>query len=82
MCFFNHNVLIIFFLHTQVYNSPTGVSEELLVEVRSGAWRVHSAFERHLRTFASLLPVQAVIWNWAFLSPFERQHGESFLPTQ
>lgn len=42
-----------------VYNSPPGVSEELLMEVRSGAWRVHSAFDRHLRTFLSLSPPNA-----------------------
>jgi hypothetical protein len=64
----------------QVYNSPPGVSEELLVEVRSGAWRVHSAFERHMRTFASLLPTQTTLGSWAFLSPFEQQqNGEGLL---
>jgi gamma-tubulin complex component 3 len=28
----------------------------LLAEVRSGAWRVHSAFDRHLRAFVAALP--------------------------
>jgi gamma-tubulin complex component 3 len=40
----------------EVYNSPQEVSRELLAEVRSGAWRVHSAFDRHVRTFHALIP--------------------------
>lgn len=43
----------------EVYNSPPGVSQVLLAEVRSGVWRVHSAFDRHLRTFLALLPPQS-----------------------
>lgn len=39
-----------------IYNSPPGVSNELLAEVKSGAWRVHSAFDRHVRTFHSVVP--------------------------
>jgi len=40
----------------EVYNSPQEVSRELLAEVRSGAWRVHSAFDRHVRTFHAMVP--------------------------
>ena len=39
----------------QVYNSPS-VSDAALGDARSGAWRVHAAFDRHLRAFLSLLP--------------------------
>ena len=32
------------------------VAGEVITEVYNGMWRVHSAFDRHLRTFLSLLP--------------------------
>lgn len=35
------------------------MQEEVLQEVYTGMWRVHSAFDRHLRTFLSLLPAQS-----------------------
>ena len=57
----------------EVYNSPPGVSAELLAEVRSGAWRVHSAFDRQVRTFHSLVPQHSQLdFRWlsaGFLQP-------------
>ncbi len=43
----------------QIYNSPAGISPELLSEIKSGMWRVSANFERHLKTFLTLLPVQS-----------------------
>ena len=57
-----------------VYNSPPGVSNELLVEVKSGAWRVHSAFDRHVRTFHSVVPQHDRLdlrWMSARLEPID-----------
>jgi gamma-tubulin complex component 3 len=58
----------------EVYNSPQGVSRELLAEVRSGAWRVHSAFDRHVRTFHALVPQHSHLdlrWLSARLEPLD-----------
>jgi gamma-tubulin complex component 3 len=57
-----------------VYNSPQGVSRELLAEVRSGAWRVHSAFDRHVRTFHALVPQHSHLdlrWLSSRLEPLD-----------
>jgi hypothetical protein len=42
-----------------VYASPNGIDPELLMEVRSAVWRVYSAFDRHVRTFRSLVPANS-----------------------
>lgn len=58
----------------EVYNSPQGVSRELLAEVRSGAWRVHSAFDRHVRTFHALVPQHSHLdlrWLSSRLEPLD-----------
>lgn len=38
------------------FKSPSGLQPELLMDIRSGAWRVYSAFDRHVKTFRALLP--------------------------
>lgn len=38
-----------------MFNSPA-VSDAALADARSGAWRVHAAFDRHLHSFLALLP--------------------------
>jgi gamma-tubulin complex component 3 len=48
----------------EVYHSPPGVSEQLITEVKSGVWRVHSAFDRHVRTFHSLVPQHTLDLRW------------------
>ena len=62
----------------EVYNSPQGVSPELLAEVRSSAWRVHSAFDRHVRTFHALVPQNSQLdlrWLSARLEPLDAGIG-------
>jgi hypothetical protein len=62
----------------EVYNSPQGVSPELLAEVRSGAWRVHSAFDRHVRTFHALVPQHSHLdlrWLSSRLEPLDAGIG-------
>lgn len=54
-----------------VYNSPTGISLDMLKEVKSGIWRVHSAFDRHLRTFLAMLPARSDLDLRFFLARFD-----------
>lgn len=41
----------------QVYNSPA-IPEQVLQEVGGTMGRVHALYDRHLRTFLTLLPAQ------------------------
>jgi gamma-tubulin complex component 3 len=53
-----------------VYNSPQGIPEGMLREVRASVWRVHSAFDRHLKTFLTMLPARSDLDLRFFLSRF------------
>ena len=56
----------------QVYNSPA-IPAEVLREVGGGMGRVYALFDRHLRTFLTLLPAQSHLDLRFFLSRFEQQ---------
>ncbi|GAB4814758.1 hypothetical protein N2152v2_001804 [Parachlorella kessleri] len=51
------------------------IQEEVVQEVHSGMWRVHSAFDRHFRTFLSLLPAQSHLDLRFFLSRIDFVDG-------
>lgn len=51
------------------------VREDVVQEVQNGMKRVHSAFDRHFRTFLSLLPAQSHLDLRFFLSRFDYADG-------
>ena len=57
-----------------MHNSPA-IPLEVLAEVSGGMMRVYSLFDRHLRTFLTLLPAQSHLDLRFFLSRFELQTG-------
>lgn len=64
--------------NTEVFNSPS-VSADVLQEVSGGMGRVYALFDRHLRTFLTLLPASRqseTLDLRFFLSRFEQQAGE------
>ncbi|KFM28409.1 Gamma-tubulin complex component 3 [Auxenochlorella protothecoides] len=54
----------------EVYNSPE-IEAEALTELHGAMWQAHAAYERHFRTFLSLLPAQSHLDLRFFLSRFE-----------
>lgn len=46
------------------FKSPSGLKPELLIDIRAGAWRVYSAFDRHVKTFQALLPPDSQLEFW------------------
>lgn len=57
-----------------MYNSPA-IPAEVLQEVGGGMGRVYALFDRHLRTFLTLLPAQSHLDLRFFLSRFEQAGG-------
>lgn len=59
----------------EVYDSPAGIGVELLTEIRSAMWRVHIAFDRHLKVFISLLPPSSHLGLSSLSSRLESLEG-------
>lgn len=62
--------------HLSLQPQRPSVSGEVVQEVYNGMWRVHSAFDRHFRTFLSLLPAARGHLDLRFfLSRFDLSDG-------
>ena len=59
-----------------MFNSPA-IPEDVLREVGGGMGRVYALFDRHLRTFLTLLPAQSHLDLRFFLSRFEQQQQQA-----